>query len=141
MSRHLRRSSLLLLVASVAFAQTGANVLVVVNKRSVMSQRIGQYYVHKREIPLANVCNIDTAEQETVKRDLYTREIERPVGGCLEKGGLRESVLYIVTTMGVPLRVDGHDDGMQSEIASVDSELTLLYLKMRGKIFPVAGPL
>src|ERR1700744_3284797 len=141
MSRLLRNISLLLSVAATAWGQTAANVLVVVNKRSVISQRIGQYYVHKREIPLANVCNIDTEEKETIDRPVYTKEIESPIGDCLEKGGLRESVLYIVLTQGVPLRVTGPDNGLQSEIASVDSELTLLYLKMRGKTFPVAGPL
>jgi uncharacterized protein (TIGR03790 family) len=141
MWRPLRSVSLLLLATTVGWGQTAANVLVVVNKRSTVSQRIGQYYVHKREIPLTNVCRIDTEEKETVGRDIYTREIEKPIGGCLEKGGLRESVLYIVTTLGVPLRVNGPDNGMQSEIASVDSELTLLYSKMRGQTFPVAGPL
>jgi uncharacterized protein (TIGR03790 family) len=141
MSRHLRSISLLLFVAGTVWGQTAANVLVVVNKRSTMSQRIGQYYVHKREIPLANVCNNDTEEKETIERPVYTKEVESPIGGCLEKGGLRESVLYIVLTQGVPLRVTGPDNGPQSEIASVDSELTLLYLKMRGKTFPVAGPL
>jgi uncharacterized protein (TIGR03790 family) len=141
MWRPLRNTSLLLFVAATAWGQTAENVLVVVNKRSTVSQRIGQYYVHKREIPLANVCNIDTEEKETIERPVYTKEIEGLIGGCLEKDGLHESILYIVLTQGVPLRVTGPDNGLQSEIASVDSELTLLYLKMRGKTFPVAGPL
>ncbi len=137
----LRNVFLLLFAFNAAFGQTAENVLVVVNKRSAVSQRIGEYYVHKREVPLANVCKIDTEEKETVTREVYTREIEKPIGGCLEKGGLRESILYIVTTLGVPLRVDGPDNALQSESASVDSELTLLYLKVLGKTFPVAGPL
>ena len=104
---------LLLLVVAVCglSAQSAKNVLVVVNKRSAVSQHIGQYYVHKREIPLANVCSIDTPEKEVISRDVYNREIEGPIGGCLEKNGLTESVLYIVTTLGVPLRVESTTPG------------------------------
>jgi hypothetical protein len=130
-----------LLLASIAHSQTAENVLVVVNKRSVVSRRIAQYYVHKREIPLANVCNIDTDEQEYISRETYDKEIERTVGACLVKAGLQERILYIVTTLGVPLRVQGPGEGMLTEIAAVDSELTLLYRKLRGERFVLAGPL
>jgi len=133
----------LLLIAAPLSAQTGANVLVVVNKRSTVSQRIGQYYVHKREIPLANVCKIDTEEKEVITRAVYDREIEGPIGGCLERVGLRESVLYIVTTLGVPLRVEAPPPKAagQSEESAVDSELTLLYAKLHGQSHQLAGPL
>jgi uncharacterized protein (TIGR03790 family) len=136
-----KAAAILLVVASALMGQTGANILVVVNKRSNVSKRIGQYYVHKREIPLANVCDIDTAEDEIIPRDVYNREIEKPVGGCLEKSGLREKVLYIVTTLGVPLRVDGTTNGLQQDTASVDSELTLLYKRLRGETFVLTGPI
>jgi uncharacterized protein (TIGR03790 family) len=129
----------LLFTAGVAVAQTGANVLVVVNRHSTISQRIGQYYVHKREIPLANVCYLDTTDQETITRDVYLKEIEHPISLCLTKAGLRESVLYLVTTLGVPLRVDGPGSNLLTETAAVDSELTLLYGKLQGKTAPVAG--
>jgi uncharacterized protein (TIGR03790 family) len=135
------RIFLILLATSLASAQTGENVLVVVNKRSAVSKRIGQYYVRKREIPTANVCNIDTTEEEAVSRDVYNKEIERPVGACITKGGLHDKILYIVTTLGVPLRVDGPGKEMQTEVAAVDSELTLLYMKLRGENFVLAGPL
>jgi uncharacterized protein (TIGR03790 family) len=129
------------MTASLAYSQTGENVLVVVNKRSSISQQTAKYYVHAREIPLANVCEIDTVEAETVSRDVYNKEIQGPVGGCLQKGHLVESVLYIVSTMGMPLRVDAPWKEMQSELASVDSELTLLYQILHGRKVPLAGPL
>jgi uncharacterized protein (TIGR03790 family) len=137
------KTGLLILFAAVsssALSQTAANVMVVVNKRSDLSKRIGQYYVHKREIPLANVCQIDMAGEETITRDIYEREIKGPVGGCLQKNGLRESILYIVLTQGVPLRVSGKEAALQSEYAAVDSELTLLYEELMGKTYPIAGP-
>jgi uncharacterized protein (TIGR03790 family) len=131
----------LLLIASAAIGQTAENVLVVVNKRSTVSKRIGQYYVHRRGIPLANVCAIDTTDAEAISRDVYDNEIEKPTGACITKSGLQEKILYIVTTLGVPLRVDGKDNEMQTDIAAVDSELTLLYTKLRGERYATAGPL
>ena len=59
----------------------------------------------------------------------------------LKKAQLTESVLYIVTTLGVPLKVDGPGMGPRSEHASVDSELALLYGKLRGTKYSRSGPL
>ena len=86
-------------------AQTPAEVLVVVNRRSVTSREIGEYYIHKRGIPLANLCGIDTAPDETIERPVYDKEIEAPVAEFLKKQGLQEKILYIVLTSGVPLRI------------------------------------
>ncbi len=140
----LRILVLLVIATGVACAQAAKNVLVVVNKRSAVSQQIGQYYVHKREIPLVNVCYIDTAEKEVISRDVYNREISGPIGGCLEKSGLAESVLYIVMTLGAPLRIEASAPGKEQTVtdeAAVDSELTLLYLKLHGKTVSLVGAL
>src|SRR5437660_1265466 len=51
---------------------------------------------------------------------------------------LRETILYIVTTSGVPLKIQGAI-GPNGDAASVDSELTLLYSDMRGKPHEVAA--
>ncbi len=59
--------AILLCAASVqAFAQSGADVLVVVNDSSTLSRRIGEYYVHKRSIPLANVCHLKASVEKTL---------------------------------------------------------------------------
>jgi uncharacterized protein (TIGR03790 family) len=52
---------------------------------------------------------------------------------------LIERVLYIVTTLGVPLKVDGAGTGQITERCSVDSELALLYSKLKGTKFERAG--
>ncbi len=49
-----------------------------------------------------------------------------------------EKVLYIVTTYGVPLRIQG-SGGELAEQASVDSELTLLYSELHGKTTRIGG--
>jgi uncharacterized protein (TIGR03790 family) len=125
---------------STLLAQSGENVLLVVNRADPLSRRIADYYIHKRGIPLKNVCKLDILEEdEEISWDQYVEEVERPIGRCLTKADLREQVLYIVTTMGVPLKVRGPGTGLAAEYCAVDSELTLLYSKMKGKSFPRAG--
>lgn len=125
----------LLLAASVSclYAQTGDNVLLVVNRRDPVSAQVADYYRPRRLVPARNVCTIDTAADEEIVWRTYESEIERPVGDCLKKAGLTEQVLYIVLTLGVPLRVDGMGGSIdESEHCSVDSELALLYSKLKG---------
>jgi uncharacterized protein (TIGR03790 family) len=94
-------------------AQDGQNVLLVVNRADKLSRRIADYYIPKRGIPLKNVCKLDILEEdEEIAWDKYVEEVERPIARCLAKAGLREQVLYIVTTMGVPLKVSGPGDGI-----------------------------
>jgi uncharacterized protein (TIGR03790 family) len=52
---------------------------------------------------------------------------------CLSSQGLVESVYYIVTTLGDPLKVAGAS-GLAGDAASVDSELTLLYAETKTAI-------
>lgn len=127
------------LVCSAAGAQTGANVLVVVNQSSSVSRRIAEYYIHKRLVPLANVCRLTVTTAEEISWDVYEAQIERPIARFLTSHGLAEKILYIATTLELPLKVAGSDKDLAAEHCSVDSELTLLYAKLRGVKFPKAG--
>jgi uncharacterized protein (TIGR03790 family) len=131
--------SFFLAAASLA-GQSGSQVLLVVNGNDAASREIGAYYRPRRSIPVRNVCTIAAPTEEEISWDTYVRQVERPVAACLESRGLRETVLYIVTTMGTPLKVTGGGTKMSGEYASVDSELALLYAKMKGEAFPRAGP-
>jgi uncharacterized protein (TIGR03790 family) len=66
--------------------------------------------------------------------------VEDPIAACLTNGRLTESVLYIVTTLGVPLKITGAGRGLDAEYSAVDSELALLYAKMKGVAHVRAGP-
>jgi uncharacterized protein (TIGR03790 family) len=131
---------LLFAVACSLNAQTAANVLVVVNRNDPTSLRIGEYYRAKRAIPSENLCRIETVTDENISWKVYESEIEQPIAECLKKGGLREKILYIVTTLGMPLKMAEGEGGLRTENAAVDSELTLLYGKMKGSTYPRAGP-
>jgi uncharacterized protein (TIGR03790 family) len=133
------RLLLLVVLGCVLRAQTGENVLIVVNKSDSVSRQIAEYYRPRRAVPVKNVCTIETTTDEEINWRTYEEQIERPVGDCLKKAGLVEKVYYIVTTMGVPLKVDGPGSGQTSEHASVDSELALLYGKLHGARYERAG--
>jgi uncharacterized protein (TIGR03790 family) len=122
-------------------AQGPANVLVVINDNSPLSRDIGEYYARRRGVPMGNICRLHTTTEENIARGDYTREIAGPIATCLRKNQLTESILYMVTTQGVPLRIStttGKDMGVDG--AAVDSELTLLYADMHsGKPHPLPG--
>lgn len=122
--------------AALAFAQKPENVLVVVNEQSALSKLTGEYYARKRSIPAANVCRIKITDAEEVARDTYNRGIARPVSACLAAS--KNRIFYIVTTAGVPLKIDGAG-GQGGDQASVDSELTLLYRDRRGQPHETRG--
>jgi uncharacterized protein (TIGR03790 family) len=129
----------LLFAASFLHAQSGENVLLVVNKTQTISRQIADYYRPRRSVPLKNVCTLSATGQEEITWEIYQDQIENPIADCLKKAGLVEKVYYIVTTMGVPLKVDGAGSGQMSEHASVDSELALLYAKLKGAHYNRAG--
>jgi uncharacterized protein (TIGR03790 family) len=131
---------LLLLAAPAARAQSGDQVLLVVNRQSEDSLRVADYYRPRRSVPIKNVCYLDTTTDEEISWDTYLGQIERPIAACLAESGMRDQILYIATTLGVPLEVAGGGTGITRESSSVDSELALLYAKMTGQKFARMGP-
>ncbi len=107
-------------------AQGPENVLLVVNENSEESKAIARYYAEKRKIPPRNICRIRTGEEESIDRSTFERQILKPVAEYLKTNSLQDQILYIVTTRGLPLVVQGND-GPVGDMASVDSELTLIY--------------
>jgi uncharacterized protein (TIGR03790 family) len=139
----MRRSTWALVFLAGVFplaAQDGQNILLVINHADKLSRRIADYYIPKRGVPLGNVCKLDILEDdEEITWDTYIDDVEKPIARCLAKAGIAEQVLYIVTTMGVPLKISGPGEGSATEYSAVDSELTLLYSKIKGKRFPRPG--
>jgi len=140
-----RLASLTLVVSCSFAAGTNpgpANVVIVANANSALSKNIAEYYAIKRGIPRNQVCYIRTATTEWIPRSRYESEIESPVAHCLQTNNLVESTLYLVTTSEVPLVIEGARQGeMNTDIAAVDSELTLLYQVVKGRKHQFKGPL
>ena len=119
-------------------ADPSDRVLLVVNDASPSSVAIGEAYAELRSLPPECICHIRTATSAAVDRDIYLSEIRDPLGEWLSAHDLQDRILYIVTTDGVPLWVRG-DGGPVGDLASVDSELTLLYRHLLGRDDPVLG--
>ena len=127
------------LILSPALAQKPENVLVIVNQSSPVSKSIAEYYILHRQIPLSNLCRLNLKPDEEISRQSYDAGIAGPIGAFLKKRHIEEKILYIVTTSGVPLRIQG-SGGLKGDMASVDSELSLLYYDMRHGEHPLIGP-
>ena len=135
----------LFLTGPLAFPQSPGpqNLLLIVNDKSAVSRTIGEYYARKRSIPQSNVCHIQTSVEEDISRASYDQSVAAPIRQCLEEKKLVETVLYLVTTLEVPLRIEGSRDALNASVSSVDSELTLLYTDIktnRPHVIPGAIP-
>jgi len=119
-------------------AQTPENVAVVINDASPQSKEIGEYYVKARDIPPENVIRIQTSTDDAIQAAAYLTTIQAPIGAALTRGNLQDRILYIVLTKDVPLRIIG-TGGQDGTVASVDSELTLLYRRMTGRTVATRG--
>ena len=120
------------------FAQSPENVAVVINDNSPDSQRIGEHYAKTRGLPESNVLRIQTSSEEAIERAAYITTIEQPLGQAIQRAGLQDRLLYIVLTKGMPLRITG-SQGVTGTMASVDSELTLLYRRLLGQPIALDG--
>ena len=137
---HIAATVFAIAVPAAASAQSAANVLLVINDSSPASIEVGEYYAKVRRIPPQNIAHISTVQTETVSRTVFEATIESPLSKWLTKHLLQDQILYVVLTRGIPLRIDG-TGGRSGTIASVDSELTLLYRKMTGAPVGVSGQL
>jgi hypothetical protein len=118
-----------LAVGPSALALSPDQVLVIVNDASPEGLEIADYYAAKRGIPSENVFHLVTTTAEVTTKAAYASEIKAPVEDYITSAGLRDTIRAVVTTKGVPLKVQG-DYSYSSPLydwASVESELTLLF--------------
>ena len=129
------------LLAAPAIAQTGDNVLLVVNQASPDSIRVAEHYARVRAVPQAQVLRITVdATADEIDRSAFVNQIQNPIATWIRRNSAQDRILFIVLTKGVPLRVRG-TSGRGGTQASVDSELTLLYRWMTGEEAALVGPL
>jgi len=120
------------LSANTVRAQSVANVLVVANDASPASLEIARHYVAVRHIPEEQLVHVTTSIGDQMSQKEFERDIEAPIARWLAEHSGQDRILYIVLTTGIPLRVAG-TTGPEGTVASVDSELTLLYRRLTGK--------
>jgi uncharacterized protein (TIGR03790 family) len=116
---------------SAASAQDGRNVLVIMNIESEDSKPLATRYAKARGVPAEQILSIRTGTADDIERRHYDLDIEIPIAEWLSKNTAQDRIHYIVLTKGVPLRIRG-SGGLNGTVASVDSELSLLYRKLLG---------
>ena len=126
------------------------DVLVIINDESGVSRRIGEYISTVRDIPAGNLLHIHAPRKETINRKDFDRTIRTPVEQYLLSQNLVDRINYIVTTKGVPLRIESDPSRPEKAAAdtidnhaSVDSELTLIlgpYSDLIAKSGPILNP-
>ena len=119
------------------------DVAVIVNINSTASTSIADYFQAKRAIPQANMIHISapTAEEiDSTQFEGLRTQIESYLISC----NLVDRINYIVTTKGVPLRVNrGNTFSTTSASSSVESELACIlgpYARYIGKPGRVLSP-
>ncbi|HOV98324.1 MAG TPA: TIGR03790 family protein [Bacteroidota bacterium] len=112
---------------------TYRDVAVIINQNSEISEQIGTYFAEHRGIPENNIIRIATSTNEEI--DSITFEnLRQQVEAILISRNLKDSINYLVTTKGMPLKVS-HTNS--SANASVESELMLIlgqYATMIGTV-------
>ncbi len=112
--------------APVCMATGPENLLLVVNESSSDSVAVGEYFARMRGVPDENICRLNLEPESVVSRNTFEEQIRNPLADHIRRNRLQDRILYIVTTRGVPLAIEG-DAGPVGDFAAVDSELALLY--------------
>ncbi|MCB9815689.1 TIGR03790 family protein [Candidatus Nomurabacteria bacterium] len=102
------------------------DVLIIVNDNSATSTEIGEYFRVARGMSEDQIIHIATLETESVSRTEFETNIRTPIEDYITTNGLTDTVNYLVTTKGVPLRINGTPNGGDENRASVDQELMLI---------------
>jgi len=138
MRRLLLVSVLTLALAAPGFAQSAANVLLVVNEASADSAGIAAHYARVRSVPSDQILRLKVDAADEIDRASFNSAIQAPIAAWLQQHAAQDRILYIVLTKGIPLRIKG-TAGRTGTLASVDSELTLLYRRLVGQVVAIDG--
>lgn len=115
-----------------AQSTTYDDVGIIVNTSSPVSVNIGNYFRTARNVPAQNLILINCSTDETVD-SLQFASIREQIQTYLVGAGLKDSLNYLVTTKGMPMRVskDGTCANLNSnnlaKCTALESELVLLF--------------
>jgi uncharacterized protein (TIGR03790 family) len=147
-------AALVLTLMSACGDEQRSDVLVIVNERSPVSLAIGRYYATRHGIAADHIValsvplsdpDLGDASHETISREDFESQIRRPLERLLRDTGLDEEVRILVTTKGLPLKIEGPaiPPGTllrDATAASVDAELSLLFSSWIGSPGVVDSP-
>jgi uncharacterized protein (TIGR03790 family) len=115
---------------SASASQSYTDVLVVINSNSAVSEQIGSYFAAQRNIPSGNIVRIAVPVTEEIT-DAQFQDLRTKLETIIIARGLKDAINFIVTTKGMPLKINRGDVMLN---ASVESELMLILGKYQGYI-------
>jgi uncharacterized protein (TIGR03790 family) len=81
-------------------------ILVLANKNYQGSVELAHYFMEKRNIPAANLLQLNTTERESIARMDFEREVLTPLKKTLEQKERKRSIRCLTVMYGLPLRVE-----------------------------------
>lgn len=84
-------------------------ILIIVNKDIPESGRIARYYCKKRSVPKENILELSFGPglYDIIGREAYEKKLAQPVRAAFFSPGLLGRIRCLLTTYGVPLKVEG----------------------------------
>jgi uncharacterized protein (TIGR03790 family) len=135
----------LIFTTSIISAQQNVDyndVAVIVNETSQVSVEIVNYFQQQRDIPAQNIIYISATTDEEID-SLTFEQIRLQIENYMIDNNLEETINYLVTTKGVPLKVKRGSCGVMPpdilRCASFDSELALILGDLSDKIAQTHG--
>lgn len=80
------------------------DVILIINERSTASQEIGSYFATRRGIPDRRICRINVDSAEVMDSATFV-PLQWQIQEWMRNRNLVDSINYIVTTKGCPLRI------------------------------------
>ena len=135
------RFAMLLLATQLSYVYGQVNyndVAVIINDNSQFSIDIGNYFQQARNIPAQNMIHISCSVNEEVDT-LEFASIRQQIESYLTTNNISDSINYLVTTKGVPLKLfrpytGSFPDHPYLNSTAIDSELALILSGSSGEI-------
>ncbi|MCZ6777212.1 MAG: TIGR03790 family protein [Ignavibacteria bacterium] len=119
-------SLLLIQSGKLTATTTYDDVAVIVNINSTRSLAIGNYFKAARSIPEVNIIYVSTDTTEEIDSSMFST-LRSQIENHLTTNNLVDALNYIVTTKGVPLKVNrGNTYSTSSPSSSVESDLACM---------------
>ena len=81
-------------------------VAVLANSQNPESLKLATYYMRRRGIPESNRVDLKLPTTDTISREVFENEVLKPVRQELRQHELSRRIKVLVTTFGMPLRVE-----------------------------------
>jgi uncharacterized protein (TIGR03790 family) len=81
-------------------------VVIVANENDLDGMDVARYYAKQRGIPLSHIVRLDLPYEEAISRAEFEEYLTKPLKNALDARGLAATTRVLVTTYGVPLRVN-----------------------------------